>query len=68
MLIERRIDRGVAGEDSVPSSEQSELSSSDDLKSDATGSDGLDLFCNENKLAKPEDESAFAFGESFASC
>jgi len=71
MLIDRRIDRGVAGQDSVPSSEQSELSSSDDLESDATGSDCLDLFCKEdmsNKLAKPEVEWAFAFGVSFASC
>jgi hypothetical protein len=64
------MDRGVAGQDSVPSSEQFEFSSSDDLESDATGSDGLDLICKEDmfsKLAKPEFESAFAFGVSFAS-
>jgi hypothetical protein len=69
MLSEQRI-RGVAGQDSVPSSEQSELASSDDLESDATGSDAADLICKEdmfNKLAKPEVDSVFVFGVSFAS-
>jgi len=64
MLSERRIDRGVAGQDSASSSEQSELSSSDDLESNTTESDRLDLVCKTDmfsKLSKPEVEYAFAF-------
>jgi len=75
MLDEQRNDRGVPWQDSVSSSEQSELSTSDNLESHAAESDGLDLNCNEDmfiKLAKPDVKSAFSFsvsclGVSFAS-